>query len=481
MNTSDQISNKSHLDKIDGESTIDRKKRLNKLRQQKYRAAQKLKDPDAAKAKATADKSKQRTSKRLTEISQGTSKALESTDMKTLKSSIELLNGLLEKNDPKDLPKIEKILIEAPDLVKLIKGHKNCDDLIKQINKREAEVKKNNPKANTPSEDTVIANIGKVKNIYKQFTKKKSFDCKDFSWVRDTDKLMKFFEDNPNWTTDKSENSNRTALASVLRGLDGYQKEYKIISDLSSDIANNKIAKQIGENKLSKSQLKNYLPWDKLVEKTQAAIKRKQTPLKDKALMALYTLRPPRRNDYAELKVIRTKSNKVTAKTIANLDKKFNYMILDKSDKPKELRFSRYKTEKKYGTQIFDVKNKELIDLLTHYIKDEKILNGDYLFVNSKEEPYKKTWSGFVSGVFKKYTGKNIGANVLRHSFISDFLSSKKPPTLNKRAIAAYEMGHSISVQATYQFLPDDDDIIPMGDNEKDIEKMNKILDKMIK
>ena len=58
MNTSDQISNKSHLDKIDGESTIDRKKRLNKLRQPKYRAAQKLKDPEAAKAKASSQKAK---------------------------------------------------------------------------------------------------------------------------------------------------------------------------------------------------------------------------------------------------------------------------------------------------------------------------------------------------------------------------------------------------------------------------------------
>ena len=165
--------------------------------------------------------------------------------------------------------------------------------------------------------------------------------------------------------------------------------------------------------------------------------------------------------------MIRTKSNKVTAKTIANLDKKFNYMILDKSDKPKKLRFSRYKTEKKHGTQIFDVKTKGLIDLLTHYIKDEKIMSGDYLFLNSKDEPYKKTWSGFVSDVFKKYTGKHIGANVLMHSFISDFLSSRKPPTLNKRAIAAYEMGQSISVQATYQYLPDEDDIIPMGDTRK--------------
>lgn len=106
MNTSDQISNKSHLDIIEGESTIDRKKRLNKLRQQKYRLSQKLKDPDAAKAKATTEKSKQRTSKRLTSISEGTSKALESTDLKTLKNSIKMLNELLQKNDPKSLPKI---------------------------------------------------------------------------------------------------------------------------------------------------------------------------------------------------------------------------------------------------------------------------------------------------------------------------------------------------------------------------------------
>ena len=127
---SNQIpNNNDHLKFIEGESTIDRKKRLNKLRQQKYRNAPKLKDPTAAKAKATAEKSKQRTSKRLTAISDGTSKALESTDLKTLKASIKMLNELLEKNDRKDLPKIEKILIEAPELVKLIKGQKHCEDL----------------------------------------------------------------------------------------------------------------------------------------------------------------------------------------------------------------------------------------------------------------------------------------------------------------------------------------------------------------
>ena len=106
MSSNANQNNTDHLKIIEGESAIDRKKRSNKLRQQKYRAAQKLKDPDAAKAKATAEKSKQRTSKRLTSISEGTSKALESTDMKTLKNSIKTLNELLQKNDPSSLPKI---------------------------------------------------------------------------------------------------------------------------------------------------------------------------------------------------------------------------------------------------------------------------------------------------------------------------------------------------------------------------------------
>ena len=188
--SSDQISNKSHLDIIEGEDKITRSKRLNKLRQQKYRNAQRAKDPDAAKAKATAEKSKQRTSKRLTSISEGTSKALESTDLKTLKNSIKMLNELLEKNDPNDLPKIEKILIEAPELVKLIKGQKDCEDLITLINERELEVQLNNPsKKNKPKKETIIANIEKAKTIYKLYKKKDNFNCADFSWVKPIDKI----------------------------------------------------------------------------------------------------------------------------------------------------------------------------------------------------------------------------------------------------------------------------------------------------
>jgi hypothetical protein len=167
--------------------------------------------------------------------------------MKTLKKTIQMLNELLQKNDPNDLPKIEKILIEAPELVKLIKGQKDCEDLITLINERELEVQLNNPgKKNKPEKETIIANIGKAKNIYKLYKKKDNFNCKDFSWVKPIDKLLDFFRTNKTWKVESSRNSNRSALASVLRNLDGYQNEYRILSELSSDISNNTLAKERG-------------------------------------------------------------------------------------------------------------------------------------------------------------------------------------------------------------------------------------------
>ena len=118
MNASNENTNNDHLKIIEGESKSDRARRLNKSRQQKYRATQRVKDPESTKAKASSEKAKQRSSKRLTCIAEGTSKSLESTDLKTLKASIKMLNKLSEENDPKDLPKIEKIPVEMPDLVK---------------------------------------------------------------------------------------------------------------------------------------------------------------------------------------------------------------------------------------------------------------------------------------------------------------------------------------------------------------------------
>ena len=55
MSSDANQNNTDHLKVIEGEDKTTRARRLNKLRQQKCRAAQKLKDPEAVKAKATAE------------------------------------------------------------------------------------------------------------------------------------------------------------------------------------------------------------------------------------------------------------------------------------------------------------------------------------------------------------------------------------------------------------------------------------------
>jgi len=162
-------------------------------------------------------------------------------------------------------------------------------------------------------------------------------------------------------------------------------------------------------------------------------------------------LMPPRRGDFKDMKVIRTKSKKINKKYIEDLSKEFNYLILDKRDRPKEIIYHRYKTDRTYGSQSFAVSNQQLRNLLTQYIRDYKILNMDYLLTNSKGAPYKKTFSNYIASVFKQATGKTISIDILRHSYITDFLSNK--PTLNKRAQISKQMSNSISTQAEYEFI----------------------------
>ncbi len=50
---------------------------------------------------------------------------------------------------------------------------------------------------------------------------------------------------------------------------------------------------------------------------------------------------------------------------------------------------------------------------------------------------------------FKTYTNKAVTANLIRHSFISDFLDKPKL-SLRQRKEVAEAMGHSINMQLKY-------------------------------
>ena len=76
--------------------------------------------------------------------------------------------------------------------------------------------------------------------------------------------------------------------------------------------------------------------------------------------------------------------------------------------------------------------------------------DGDFLFGKSKTSPY-KSFSSYVTKVFKKYTGKSLSVNLLRHSFISWYL--KKTHSLAEQKVVANKMGHSVMMQLKYNRL----------------------------
>jgi len=387
--------NNDHLKIIEGESKIDRTRRLTRLRAAKHRASKRLSDPDFL-----TKQSKARQAARL-------------------------------------IKKVIKPVI--------------CPALFEKIKTQEEKVKKLDPTNTKPTDKTINANIAKVKNIYTQFTKKTDFSCDDFSWVRNTDKLKTFFENNPNWKTDSSRNSNMSALASVLRNLDGYEKEYKVFSELSSLIAKTTISQQIGENKIKQTQIGKYMDWPDISSMTKNALESNDTPIKEKAILSLYTLIPPRRLEYSYMKIIRKKSTKVSTDYIKKLDKSFNYLLISKKGKPQEFIMNKYKTQSKYGQQIIKIDSEQLINILSKYITEYKILNNEYLFLNSKNKNYENTFSIFLTSILKKYTRKPLTVNILRHSFITEFLSKKQ--SLNKRKAIAMLMGNSVETQAEYEYM----------------------------
>jgi hypothetical protein len=443
------------------ETAIDRKRTMNRDRQRVYRENQRKLDSKSYTAKHSEYKRVERAKARL---STPTPSPIATTstvgapaidkNREAVEELVKTLNKVLDsKRDITDqLPKIREISRHVPEVAQLITDYDDCSDLQVKMASREAEVQRLYPKRKVPSESTQAQTIKSVARLYNLMFKK-TFDCKSFEWVRDTDRVLDFINKQPTWTTEGTRNAARSALASILRNLDGFGAEYRIYSELSSDIYKNVISKAIGENRLSASQKKKYLPWEVLTERLEAAWP--ETTYVARALTSLYVLRPPRRTkDYGLMKVVTKKNKAINDESIKKLSKEFNYLVLDNRGVPSELIFHNYKTKREFGTQTYPV-NKELATILKDYIDDEGVHNGDFLFSNDGK-PWGSEFSTVVGKFFEELVGKRMSSTLLRHSFISYILDQKQSD--NARRKIATEMSHSLEVQATYRVLKDSDE-----------------------
>ena len=337
----------------------------------------------------------------------------------------------------KSAPVIEPLVPSVPFTIPVVQLEKNVpitvpiDDKCKGfIEKIFLEKQKYYSKLSPPrtiKKSSVVQQFNRVSNMYKNMFKV-SMNCSDLEWLRDTDRVVGFV--NGYFRSPNSRVSNISAIASILQVMPEYEAEYEVYSKLLLE-EKREILKNAEENKTTPKEQKNILSWDKLKD----LYKNENMSPEHRALIALYTLIPPRRIQDMQLLTI--------TNTEVNNNPNLNYIVV-KRGIPTKLIFNEYKTRQTYGVQSFDM-TKDLANALKPYIRDKKV--GDPIFPN-KDNKYIKNFSEYLTSIFKKYTGKNISVNLIRHAFVSDYL--KKNTSIAEKKEISNKMSHSITSQGFY-------------------------------
>lgn len=206
----------------------------------------------------------------------------------------------------------------------------------------------------------------------------------------------------------------------------------------------NTTIKENAENQeLSETEKAKYLPWPQVVEcleKIRLAVCDAWS-FQQYLCCALYCLTPPVRLDYAGMKVITAKQNASAGRPPEDTD--YNYLVL--SNKPYFI-FNKYKTQAKYGAQVV-VLPPALLDVIEEW---RDICDDEYLLINQNGQPMPEWLLGqTVTEVFKKHSGKAVGVNILRHSYIS--FQREGELALKKSQELSQSMMHSPQMSALYR------------------------------
>jgi len=143
---------------------------------------------------------------------------------------------------------------------------------------------------------------------------------------------------------------------------------------------------------------------------------------------------PARIGNYLDCKVIRGAAE--------NLPATSNYIIIkNMGDNPSfYFVFNKFKTVKSLGSQMFKVENAKLTALLYRYFKYHN-KEGDYFLMSRGKELTQPNLTNILKKVSQDITDKNLSCNMLRHIYVSHFLSEN--PTLRQKLEIAGAMGQT--------------------------------------
>jgi hypothetical protein len=168
--------------------------------------------------------------------------------------------------------------------------------------------------------------------------------------------------------------------------------------------------------------------------------------LMDKLIVAFYfknDLIP--RNNLPKIKI--TNKDK-------DLDDNYNYLVIDKDKKPKEIIMLNYKTRNTYGEQRFKI-TPELKKLLEEYMSSFNKSVGDFLF--STESGYEIKDNSFlyvIKKAMEEVLKSPLNIDLIRSIIINDFYTGN-PKSIQQKKEFARRLLHSPLVSQEYVFIED--------------------------
>lgn len=260
---------------------------------------------------------------------------------------------------------------------------------------------------------------GKVKGI---------IDMKHF---RDCDEvksnILKF------WKNSTTQKATFISIASLMSMSDpnGFKDCIAKFNALAGKL-NEDWVKEKSTNAPSEKERKNWVKWSE-VEAVRDSYPEGSL---ERVVASLYSLTPPRRGEYCKL----------LKRDFGDESATFNIFIADRTQNGSRrysIEFNDHKTSSSQGSYTMSL-SPRLGKLLHDYTK--KTDNVDYVFLKKNGEPYTTDeWTRLVRKIFSsKLGGKNIGIQMLRKIYVSEFAHKG---TWSFKKDLAERMGHSVDTQ----------------------------------
>ena len=204
---------------------------------------------------------------------------------------------------------------------------------------------------------------------------------------------------------------------------------------------NEAVRDRYDSGKATKKQDMTYVPWTDILKSFDKVRKNQDFPNKEHLLLAMYILEPPKRLDYASVRIV-TNLSEIK-------DGENGMTVPANASDPCILHMRSYKTHKKYGDLDFDLSN-ELSSIIRASLQKEP---RTHLFMtDGNRSPYKdNSFAKLASRTFAFYIRPGVTVNTLRHSMIKHVYEN--PRTTHKERIElSRRMCHGIDMQSAYAF-----------------------------